>query len=52
MADEPASLPPRRIAGWAAMAVLIVAAVMLYFVYGRALPPLTAEPPADTSAVP
>jgi len=51
MPEEATRLAPRRAVGWAAIAGLIVAAVALYFVYGRALPPLTAEAPADTTIV-
>jgi hypothetical protein len=51
MPEEPVFLSPRRAAGWAAIGTLVVAAVALYFVYGRTVPPLTAEPPADTSVV-
>ncbi len=51
MAEELHTLSPRRAAGWAAIAVLIVAAVAMYFLYSPAVPPLTAEPAVDTAAV-
>jgi hypothetical protein len=49
MPEEPVFLTPRRAAGWAAIGTLIVAAVALYFLYGRRVPPLTTEAPADTA---
>lgn len=52
MAEEPSVLPPQRAAGWAAIAVLIVAAVVLYFVYSPGVPPLTEERAVDTTAAP
>jgi hypothetical protein len=52
MAEELSSLPPRRALGWAAIAVLIVAAVALYFVYSPAVPPLSAEQAVDTTTTP
>jgi hypothetical protein len=51
MADDPNVIPPRRLVGWAAIGVLVVLAVALYFVHGRTLPPLTAEPSTDTPAL-
>ena len=50
MPEEPKSLSPRRTAGWSAIAILIVAAVVLYFIYGRTAPLLTTEEPAAESA--
>jgi hypothetical protein len=52
MADELSVLPPRRAVAWAAIGVLLVAALVLYFVYSPAVPPLTAEPAVDTTAAP
>jgi hypothetical protein len=51
MPEDATRLTPRRAVGWAAIGGLIVAAVALYFAYGRELPPLTAEPPADTTTL-
>ena len=47
MPEEPKTLSPRHAVGWTAMGVLIVAAVLLYFIYGRTVPLLTAEPEAS-----
>jgi hypothetical protein len=52
MPEEPTTLSNRRAVGWSAVGALIVAAVVLYFVYGRDVPPLTAEAPADTTTTP
>jgi hypothetical protein len=52
MAEELTKLPPQRAAGWAAIAVLIVAAVALYFLYSPAVPPLTEQAAVDTTATP
>jgi len=52
MPEEPSTLSPRRTVGWTAIGGLVVAAIVLYFLYGRAMPPLNAEPPADTTATP
>lgn len=52
MAEEPSVLPPRRALGWAAIGVLIVVAVALYFAYSPSVPPLTEERAVDTTAAP
>ena len=52
MPEELSVLPPRRALAWAAIGVLIVAAVVLYFAYSPAVPPLTAEQAVDTTAAP
>ena len=50
MAEELSKLSPQRAAGWAAIGVLIVAAVALYFVYSPSIPPLTEPAAVDTTA--
>ena len=52
MPEELSVLPPRRALAWAAIGVLIVATIVLYFVYSPGVPPLTAEPAVDTTAAP
>ena len=52
MAEEVSVLPPRRAVGWAAIAVLIVVAVALYFAYSPAVQPLTEQAAVDTTAAP
>jgi hypothetical protein len=49
MPEEPRTLSPRRAVGWTVMAIFVVAAVVLYFVYGRSVPPLTAEPVGESA---
>jgi len=52
MPEEPSHLSPRRAFGWTAVGSLVVAAIVLYFLYGRTVPPLTAEPPVESSTAP
>ena len=51
MAEEQSTLTPQRAAAWAAIGLVIVAAVALYFVYSPAVPPLTEPPVVDTTGV-
>ena len=52
MAEEHTTLSTQRAAGWAAIGLVIVAAVALYFIYSPAVPPLTEPAVADTTASP
>ena len=52
MAEELTKLTTQRAAGWAAIGMVILAAVALYFIYGPAVPPLTEPAPPDTTASP
>jgi len=49
MAEEISKLTTQRAAGWAAIGIVIVAAVALYFVFSPAVPPLTEQATADTT---
>jgi hypothetical protein len=46
MAAESDVMPASQLARWAAIAVLIIAAVVLYFREGRGIPPLGPAPVA------
>jgi hypothetical protein len=52
MAEELTKLTTQRAAGWAAIAIVIVAAVALYFIYSPAVPPVTEPAAVDTTASP
>ena len=52
MAEELSKLSTQRAAGWAAIGILIVAAVSMYFIYSPAVPPLTEPAAVDTTASP
>jgi len=52
MAEELSKLPTQRAAGWAAIGIVIAAAVALYFIYSPAVPPLTEQAAVDTTVSP
>lgn len=52
MAEEHSILPPSKAFGWAAIAVLVVVAVTMYFVFSPAVPPLTEPAAVDATAAP
>ena len=52
MAEELSKLTTQRAAGWAAIGLVIAAAVALYFIYSPAVPPLTEQAAVDTTASP